>query len=113
MTGHLPTTNGFEILIIFLTCIGVGDMLPATMPKKRKPSRKPVLVMLDPEDYDRLAELCRKRGQNRADFLRAAIQVADKVPVINTRPLSGACLERHKAKVRREKAAKRRGKLED
>ena len=87
-------------------------MLSATMPKKRKPSRKPVLVMLAPEDYDRLAELCRERGQNRADFLRAAIGAADKIPVINTRPLSGACLERHKARLRRERAAQRRGKRE-
>ena len=77
-------------------------------PSHKDPDKKPVTVFLRTQEYEALAAICAERGQTRADFLRAAIQVADKVPIIHTRPLSGACLELHKAKVRREKRAKGR-----
>lgn len=70
----------------------------------------PVMVKLSREDFDKLTEICKERGQSRADFLRGAIEVHKKIPVIKTRPLSGACLDRHLARVEREKREKRRKK---
>jgi hypothetical protein len=76
------------------------------IPSHKDPEKRAVTVYLRVEEFEALAALCEARGQTRSDFLRAAIEVADRVPIINTRPLSGACLELHKAKVRREKRAK-------
>ena len=73
-----------------------------------KTQRKAVTVFLSLKDYDQLTAICKERGQSRADFLRAAMQVAEKVPNLNTRPLAGICLEKHKARLRRERAAERR-----
>ena len=73
------------------------------MEKSKRRSARAVLVYLSDEDADRLAAVCKERGQSRADFLRAAIRVADKVPADKTPRLFGACLERHRARVRREK----------
>jgi hypothetical protein len=64
----------------------------------RDPAKRPVMVHLDPEDFDRLTELCERNGVTRADFLRSAIEVADTIPLLQTRPLTGVCLERHVAK---------------
>ena len=73
-----------------------------------KSQRKAVTVFLSLKDFDRLTAICKGRRQSRADFLRGAMEVADKVPNINTRPLAGACLEKHKARLKRERAARRR-----
>ena len=75
------------------------------IPSHKDPKKRPVSVFLRVEEFEALAALCEARGQTRADFLRAAIQVADRIPIIHTRPLSGACLELHKAKVRRDQRA--------
>lgn len=83
------------------------------MAKSNAERKRPVTVFLDRSDFEKLREICERRGQSRADFLRAAISVAKSVPATKTRPLSGACLERHLARLRREKAplgAKRKRK---
>jgi hypothetical protein len=86
-----------------------GGVMVDNMTKARNESRrKGVTVFLSMDDYDRLAAICKSRGQSRADFLRAAMQVADKVPSLKTRPLVGACLEKHKTRLRRVQAAQRR-----
>lgn len=72
--------------------------------------RFPVTVMLSEEDFSRLTQICKVRGQSRADFLRGAIGVHEQVPVIKTRPLSGACLERHLARLEREKVQEARNR---
>ena len=80
---------------------------------KRKAANPVVLlsVSLRRSELDRLTEICAARGQTKTDFVRAAIGVAAKVPNTKTpRPLTGACLELHKAKVRRDaRRAKRKG----
>lgn len=74
----------------------------------RNPNKRPVTVFLDKKAFDKLTRLCADRGISRADFLRGAVEVADRVPSMKTRPLTGICLERHKKRLRREKAAARR-----
>lgn len=71
--------------------------------KKAKEKKRPVTVFLNDEHFDRLTEICKSRRQSRADFLRGAIKVDKKVPVLRTRPLAGACLERHLKRLQREK----------
>lgn len=88
------------------------------MPKKPTPPNPPtwqrkksVTVFLDAEEFDLLARLCEERGQTRADFLRAAMHAADRIPATRTEwPLAGAVLEKHKAKVRRERRQAKKAK---
>lgn len=72
-----------------------------------------VSMLLSAEDHARLSAICEARGQSKADFLRAALEVHESVPNINTRPLSGACLEKHRAKQRRDKARERRARRKE
>lgn len=80
------------------------------MPRSPKPEKLPVTVFLSREDYDRLAAICKERGQSRADYLRSAIKVPDAIPVLQTRPLTGACLDKHLARVAREKRGRKSSK---
>lgn len=68
-------------------------------------------VSLRQSERDRLTEICAERGQTKSDFVRAAIGVAASVPATKTpRPLVGACLENHRAKVRRDaRRARKKG----
>lgn len=70
-----------------------------------------VTISLRQSERERLNAICAERGQGKSDFVRAAIGVAAKVPDTRTpRPLTGACLELHKAKVRRDRRrAKKKG----
>ncbi len=71
-------------------------------------NRYPVMVYLSREDFEKLSRVCEERGQTRADFLRSALDVPEKIPAKKTRPLSGACLDRHLARLEREKREKRK-----
>ena len=76
-----------------------------------RPGKRVVTVYLSEQDFARLDSICKAREQSKADFLRGAMQVHRKIPVLNTpRPLVGACLDNHKARLRREKRAARKGK---
>lgn len=76
--------------------------------KMPDPERRSVRIELSGEDFRKLDAICRERGQSKSDFLRGAMQVADQVPNINTRPLVGACLKLHQQKVAREKREQRK-----
>lgn len=65
--------------------------------------RFPVTIMLDRARFDALTAICEDYGISRADFLRSAIANHEHVPAVRTRPTTGICLERHKARIRREK----------
>ena len=80
------------------------------METESRPKRHVVLVMLSTADFDWSNSIRRGRRQKRADFLRGALQVADREPNINTRPLVGACLGKHRARLGREKRAGARTK---
>lgn len=71
-------------------------------------ARFPVMVYLTREDFETLSAVCEERGQSRADFLRSALKVHERIPAEKTRPLTGACLERHLARLEREKREKRK-----
>ncbi len=71
----------------------------------RDPDKRPVMVHLGSEDFERLTEICEEHGISRADFLRSAIAAAETIPLLQTRPLTGVCLERQKARLAREKRA--------
>ena len=87
------------------------DSSPMTTPIHKDKKKRPVTVFLSLEDYDKLAQVCTANGISRADFLRSALAVHPRIPMINTRPLSGACLQRHKARLAREmRAARNRDK---
>lgn len=77
------------------------------------PKKHPVTVMLASEDYETLAVICSKRGQSRADFLRGAITVPEAIPVLKTRPLVGACLQKHQDRLKREQSERRARKRRD
>ena len=62
-----------------------------------------ISMLLRREEFDRLAGLCKERGQSRTDYLRASLLVPEAVPNINTAPLRGACLDKHLARLQREK----------
>ncbi len=66
-------------------------------------AKKGFCILLSWEDHARLDALCRARRQSKADFLRSAMTVAEAVPLLRTKPLSGAALDRHLAKLRRER----------
>jgi len=68
-----------------------------------------VLVHLKREEYDRLEEICKERGISRADFLRGAIQSAEKIETPKTRPVTGIAKKRQQARLRREKRASAKG----
>lgn len=72
------------------------------------PARRTVTISLTISDHERLDALCKARAQSKADFLRGAMAVAERVPIIKTKPLSGSALDRHKAKVARERREARR-----
>ena len=78
------------------------------MRTKSAPSRTGICILLKPEEHQRLTTICKDRGQSKADFLRAAIEVHELVPVVKTRPLVGACLDKHLARLEREKRDRRR-----
>ena len=69
-----------------------------------------ISMLLRREELDRLAELSKERGHSRTDYLRAALLVPEAVPVIKTAPLRGACLDKHLARLEREKRERRRAK---
>jgi hypothetical protein len=71
----------------------------------KKTTRKILVSMLlNAEDHARLTELCQSRKQSKADFLRGAMLAHEVIPVIKTKPLSGACLDKHQARLKRERA---------
>ena len=73
--------------------------------------KRVVTVYLSEPDFARLDAICKTRDQSKADFLRGALKVHPKIPVIHTpRPLVGVCLVNHQARLRREKRAARRAK---
>jgi len=70
---------------------------------KSRPNKRSITVFLDEEDYQVLSRKCQERKQSRADFLRSAVRNSDRVPFLNTRPLTGACLARHLAHLKMER----------
>ena len=76
--------------------------------KRPADKKRSITVFLSEIDFERLDTICKDRSQSRADFLRAAMQIHEQVPMLNTRPLVGACLAKHLKKVEREKKAGRR-----
>lgn len=84
-------------------------MKKETQPKPE--AKKGVLIVLSQADYERLTEICMARHQSRADFLRGAMDVHEAIPLVNTRKLQGACLQKHLARLEREKQEKRTGKV--
>ena len=76
--------------------------------KAQSTARRPVMVFLSQEDYDRLTKICESRQQSRADYLRAALTVPSAIPNFNSRPLVGICLDRHRAKLKRERRKAKR-----
>ena len=68
-------------------------------------------MVLRRTEFDRLTSICKRRGQSMTDFLRGAIKAHRQVPNINTRPLSGACLQKHLDRLEREKRTRRRRKV--
>ncbi len=89
----------------------MDDSSPMTTPIHKDKNKRPVTVFLSLEDYDKLARVCADNGVSRADFLRSALAVHQRIPMINTRPLSGACLQLHEARLAREmRAARKRDK---
>lgn len=77
---------------------------------RNPPRRRPVTVFLSTADFNELARVIEARGQSRADLLRDAIHHADVLPIESKRRLSGACLVRQQARLRREKRAAKKGR---
>lgn len=78
--------------------------------RARREKRYPVMVFLSAKDFNLLAKVCRERGYSRADFLRNALKVWQKVPSVKTRPLTGIALERHEARLKREQRERKRAR---
>ena len=77
-----------------------------------KPEKKIFTSMLLTRvEHDRLNSICKDRSQSKVDFFRGAMQVPDLIPLVHTYKLSGVCLERHLARLKREKREARRRRL--
>jgi len=79
------------------------------MTEQKAKKRIGVTVFLNEADHRRLKRVCGRRGQTVSDFLRSAIRHGQDLRIVKSKqPLSGACLERHNARLARERKSKRR-----
>ena len=82
-----------------------------TMKRGDEKKRRAITVLLSAVDVDLLEKRCAERGQSKSDFFRSAIRHGEELPIVHSKqPLAGACLDKHLARLAREKRKDRRHK---